>query len=138
MPTSPTTPNSPVALLNCGDNLESLKVAQGLATKGYDLLLVCQPDLQDEANKFRQMTEQIGRQCTVVVRRITSLDFYRQLLAIIYFNFGWLNIYIDYATPITQKPTDDQAQLSATLLWMYLQFMPPVQRLSYSLVRSKS
>jgi hypothetical protein len=116
---------SQVALLNCGDNPDALKIANRLATKGYDLLLICHPALQEAAEQFRQTAECIGRNCTVVVRRITSLEFYRQLLTTIYLKFGWVNIYIDYATPPAQKPTPEQAQVSATLLWMYLQFLPP-------------
>lgn len=116
---------SQVALLNCGDNPDSLKIANGLAGKGYDLLLICHPALQEAAEQFRKTVEGIGRQCTVVVRWITSLDFYRQLLTTIYLKFGWVDIYVDYGTRPTEKPTADQAQLSATLLWLYLQFLPP-------------
>jgi hypothetical protein len=127
-----------VALLNCGDNPDALTVAQGLASKGYNLLLVCHPTLQEAAELFRQTVEESGRQCTVVVRRITSIEFYRQLLSTIYLNFGWLNVYIDYATPHNQKPTEDQAQLSATLLWLYLQFLPPpIKEISYHFMRRK-
>lgn len=133
---SHSTSTSLVALLNCGDNPDSLTIANGLATKGYDLLLVCHPTLQDAAEKFRQSILQSGRQCTVVVRRITSLEFYRQLLTTIYLNFGWLNVYIDYATPATQTPTPDQAQLSATLLWLYLQCLPPpLKKLSHAFMQ---
>ena len=125
--------STPVALLNCGENRESLKIAEGLATRGYDLLLVCHPTLQEAAATFQETIQRHGRQCTVVVRRITSLEFYRQLLSTIYLNFGWLNLYIDYATPHPQKPTPDQAQLSAMLLWLYLQFLPPsLKDLSYA------
>lgn len=128
--------SSPVALLNCGENPESLKIAEGLATRGYDLLLVCHPTLQDAAYAFRAVIEKTGRQCTVVIRRITSIEFYRQLLSTIYLKFGWLNIYIDYATPHPQKPTPDQAQLSAMLLWLYLQFLPPpLKEISYNLIQ---
>jgi hypothetical protein len=127
---------APVALLNCGDNLDALKIADALARKGYDLLLVCQPTLQEAATRLQDAILKTGRQCRVAIRRMTSMEFYRQLLTIIYLNFGSLNLYIDYATPQDATPTPDQAQVSATLMWMYMLFMPsPIKEMSFNMLR---
>ncbi len=114
-----------VVLLYVGDNVKALEIAEGLAVRGCDLVLICDDTVAEEAMWLEDTVTALGQRCMVIVQETLTISFYRRVMEQVYFTFGYLDLFVDYGGNNAQPPASSGYQPSAVLLWLYFQLKRP-------------
>lgn len=115
-----------VVLLYVGENAKALEIAEGLAVRGCDLVLICGPALVEEANWLQETIIALGRRCIVIVEEALTVSFYSKIMEQVYFTFGYLDLFVDYGGDGSESGSAPNPNPpSAVLLWLYFQLKRP-------------
>ena len=115
-----------VVLLYVGENRKALEIAEGLAVRGCDLVLICDSTIAEEATWLQETVIALGRQCMVIVEEALTVSFYRRIMEQVYFTFGYLDLFVDYGGDGSETPSAaTNSPPSAMLLWLYFQLKRP-------------